>query len=68
MKNMTPEEVWNGVKLSVHHFKVFGCVAFVHIPDVHRKKLDVKSIKCVLLGVSEESKDYKCHTQILSCH
>jgi transposase InsO family protein len=59
VKDMTPEEAWSGSKPSVHHFRVFGCLAHVHVPDVHRKKLDGKSIKCVLLGVSEESKAYK---------
>jgi hypothetical protein len=59
VKNMTPEEAWSGSKPSVHHFRVFGCLAHVHIPDVHRKMLDGKSIKCILLGVSEESKAYK---------
>jgi transposase InsO family protein len=61
VKDMTPEEAWSGSKPSVHHFRVFGCLAHVHVPDVHRKKLDGKSIKCVLLGVSEESKAYKLY-------
>lgn len=43
------------------HFRVFGCLAFVHVPDVNRKKLDSRSTKCVLLGVSEESKAYKLY-------
>jgi len=30
----------------------------MHIPDAHRRKLDDKSKKCVLSGVSEESKAY----------
>jgi hypothetical protein len=59
VKDMAPEEAWSGNKPSVHHLRVFGCLAHVHVPDVHRKKLDGKSIKCVLLGVSEESKAYK---------
>lgn len=56
VKNMTSEEAWNGEKPLVHYFKVFGCIAHVHIPDVHGKKLDDKSIKCVFLRVNEESK------------
>jgi hypothetical protein len=40
---------------------VFGCLAFVHVPDVNRKKLDSRITKCVLLGVSEESKAYKLY-------
>jgi hypothetical protein len=59
VKDSTPEEAWCGSKPSVHHFKVFGCVAYVHVPDAQRKKLDAKSIKCVHLGVSEESKAYR---------
>jgi hypothetical protein len=54
VKDLTPGEAWSGIKPSVHHFRVFGCISHVHIPDVHRKKLDSKSISCVLLGVSEE--------------
>ncbi|PNX60579.1 cysteine-rich receptor-like protein kinase 25-like protein, partial [Trifolium pratense] len=64
VKDMTPEEAWSGRKPSVHHFKVFGCVAHVHIHDSQRKKLDDKSKKCVLLGVSEESKAYKLYDPI----
>jgi hypothetical protein len=43
----------------VHHFRVFGCVAYAHVPDNLRKKLDNKTTVCVLLGLSDESKAYK---------
>ncbi|TXG67231.1 hypothetical protein EZV62_008506 [Acer yangbiense] len=56
---MTPEEAWSGRKPAVDHFKIFGCVAYAHIPDEKRKKLDNKGEKCVFLGVSEHSKAYK---------
>ncbi|KAK2414989.1 myosin-16 [Trifolium repens] len=61
VKNMTPEEAWIGRKPAVHHFRVFGCLSYVHIHDVHIKKLDDKSIPCFLLGISEESKGYKLY-------
>lgn len=48
----------------MHHFRIFGCVAHVHVPDSQRKKLDNRSIKCLLLGVSEESKAYKLYDPI----
>ena len=64
MKEKTPEEAWSNVKPSVEHFRVFGCIGYVHIPDQKRKKLDVKSIKCVLLGLSSESKAYKLYNPI----
>jgi hypothetical protein len=34
------------------------------VPDAQRKKLDVKSIKCVFLGVSEESKAYRLYNPV----
>ncbi|GAU26636.1 hypothetical protein TSUD_102440 [Trifolium subterraneum] len=61
VKDMTPEEAWSSTKPSVSHFKVFGCIGYAHIPDTQRKKLDPKGIKCILLGVSEESKAYKLY-------
>ncbi|KAL2465911.1 Retrovirus-related Pol polyprotein from transposon TNT 1-94 [Abeliophyllum distichum] len=41
---------WSGVKPSVEYFRVFGCIGYIHIPDVKRTKLDSKSSKCILLG------------------
>ncbi|RVW23197.1 Retrovirus-related Pol polyprotein from transposon TNT 1-94 [Vitis vinifera] len=58
VKNVTPEKAWSGVKPSVDHFWVFGCIAHVHVPEEMRTKLDNRSITCVILGVSEESKGY----------
>ncbi|CAJ2647282.1 unnamed protein product [Trifolium pratense] len=64
VKDVTPEEAWSSMKPSVKHFKIFGCLAFVHVPDAQRKKLDNKSTKCIHLGVSEESKAYKLYNPI----
>ncbi|KAK4439532.1 hypothetical protein Salat_0288100 [Sesamum alatum] len=56
VKDVTPEEAWSGLKPSVEHFHVFGCIAHVHVPKIGRTKLDNRSNTCVLLGVSEEPK------------
>jgi transposase InsO family protein len=64
VKNITPEEAWSGIKPSVEHFRVFGYLAHVHVPDAKRTKLKNKSIACVLLGVSEESKAYRLYNPI----
>lgn len=64
VKNQTPQEAWSGSKPSVEHFRVFGCVAHVHVPDVRRTKLEGKSFPCVLLGVSEESKAYRLYDPV----
>ena len=50
VKNKTPEKVWSGQKPSVGYFKVFGCIAHVHVADNTRGKLDQRSTTCVLLG------------------
>lgn len=64
VKDHTPEEAWSGIKPTVEYFQVFGCISHVHIPDSRRTKLDDKSTKCVLLGVSEETKAYRLYNPI----
>lgn len=59
MKSMTLEEAQSGRKPSINHFKVFGCLSHVHVPDSKKVKLDNESLKCILLGVGQESKTYR---------
>ena len=40
--NRVPEEAWSGIKQFFTHMTVFGCVAYAHILDQLRKKLDSK--------------------------
>nr|GEW52510.1 putative RNA-directed DNA polymerase [Tanacetum cinerariifolium] len=40
LENCTPEEKWSGQKPSVNYFRIFGCVAHVHVPKEKRLKLD----------------------------
>ena len=61
LKEMTPEECWSGVKPNVDYFRVFGCVAHVHVLDRGRTKLDERSHECVFVGVSEETKAYRLY-------
>jgi transposase InsO family protein len=58
---ITPEEAWSGVKPSVEYFRVFGCIGYVHVPHEKRPKLDPRSTKCILLGISEETKGYRMY-------
>ncbi|KAL0558905.1 hypothetical protein IC582_003491 [Cucumis melo] len=55
---MTPYEAWCGEKPSVSHLRVFGSIAYSHIPNQLRGKLDDKSEKCIMVGYSENSKAY----------
>ena len=59
--DMMPEEKFCGQKLDLGHLKVFGCIAYVHVPDELRTKLHPKAEKCVLIGYSLEQKGYKCY-------
>ncbi|MCO5578521.1 hypothetical protein L7F22_032364 [Adiantum nelumboides] len=62
--DMTLEETFTGKKPNVSHFKVFGCIAYMHVPDELRTKLDPKAEKCVFIGYSVEHKGYKCYNPI----
>ena len=35
-----PEEDWYEQPVKLDHLRIFGCVAYVHIPKEKRKKLD----------------------------
>ncbi|GKC48828.1 retrovirus-related pol polyprotein from transposon TNT 1-94, partial [Tanacetum coccineum] len=59
LENKTPQEAWSGRKPIVAHFKVFGSVAYGHIHDQRRTKLDDKSKKFVFIGHDEKTKGYK---------
>ncbi|KAL4366274.1 hypothetical protein GQ457_05G025610 [Hibiscus cannabinus] len=43
LDDQTPQEAWSGQKPTVSHLKVFGSVAYAHIPDQRRTKLEDKS-------------------------
>ncbi len=57
---MAPEEKITSKKPNVSHFKMFGCIAYVHVPDEKRSKLDPKTEKCIFIGYSLEQKGYRC--------
>ncbi|GAA0141429.1 transmembrane signal receptor [Lithospermum erythrorhizon] len=61
VKNMTPQQAWNGIKPSLSHFRIWGCIAHAHVNKVHIDKLDKRSIKCIFLGISEGTKGYRLY-------
>lgn len=54
----TPYEAWNGKKPSLHHVKVFGCLAHVKVQGVHTRKLDDRSRVVIYLGSERGTKAY----------
>ena len=49
---MIPEEKYTCRKPDISHLKVFGCIAYVHIPNERRTNLDPKAEKCIFIGYS----------------
>ena len=54
--DMMPEEKVCGQKTNLGHLKVFGCIAYVHVPDELRTKLNPKAEKCVFIGLLTRAK------------
>ncbi|GAU43423.1 hypothetical protein TSUD_334860 [Trifolium subterraneum] len=50
LNGITPEECWSKNKPSVKHLRVFGSIAYKHVPDQLRRKLDVKATTMILVG------------------
>ncbi len=50
VEGMTPQESLTGEKPKVDNLRVFGRLAFAHVPDDERRKFDSKSRRCILLG------------------
>lgn len=63
MKNITPEESWSGFKSNMSHLKVFGSIAYKHVPDQLRKKLDDKGEQMILLGY-HSTRGYKLYDAV----
>ncbi|KAL6346472.1 hypothetical protein AAG906_033268 [Vitis piasezkii] len=47
-----PERVWTRKFVSFEHLRVFGCRAFVHVPKDEWSQLDIKTKKCIFLGLA----------------
>ena len=64
VRDMIPQQAWSGKHHILSHFKVFGCIAYAHMPKQTRSKLDDKSEKCIFIGYDEQSKAYKLSNPI----
>jgi hypothetical protein len=53
---MTPEEKFTGNKPNVSHLKVFGCTAYMHVPNEKKSKLNAKAEKYIFIRYSLEQK------------
>lgn len=47
LSGKSPIEAYSGNLPDVSRFHIFGCKAYVHIPDEKCKKLDSKMVQCI---------------------
>lgn len=62
--NRVQGQAWSVMSCSVFYLKLFGCVAYAHVPKEQRGKLDDKNEKCIFTGYSEQSKDCKLYNLV----
>lgn len=55
----TPFEMSWGRKPDLDHMRVFGSPAYVHVPDVKRRKMEPKAKRLTFLGYSMEHNGYR---------
>ena len=56
-------ERWYAKKPDVLNFRVFGCIAYAHVPDCSRQKLDQKAMKMGFVGYSLKQKGYRLYDE-----
>jgi len=59
LNKKTPIEVYMNKKPDLSHIRTFGCNAYVHIPDILRKKWDPKSKKKLFVGYEKDTHNYR---------
>ena len=52
-------KLWN-MKPAVGHFRVFGCVCYVFVPDNLRSKMEKKAVRCIFVGYDSQRKGWRC--------
>ena len=62
--DITPHEMWFGIKPSLSHLRVFGCAAHTHIPEERRKKygdgkVNHRSVHTYFVGYDKSDAIYK---------
>ena len=64
VKNKVPKEALTGMNHNVSHLKNFDCVAYAHVLDEMRKKLDKSEHKCIFVGYFEDKKAYNLYDPV----
>lgn len=59
LNDQTPHEVFRSKKPNIQHLRIFGCIGYAQVENVHLKKLDDRSHMLVHLGTEPGSKAYR---------
>jgi transposase InsO family protein len=57
----TPFEGFFSRRPSLEQAHPWGCLAFAHVPDATRHKLQPKAVPCIFIGVSDTSKAWRLY-------
>lgn len=57
---ITPYEADTGRRFNVQRLKRFGCVAYVHVQQRYRDKLDARCKKMIFVGYADKHKAWRC--------
>ena len=64
LKWKTPQEIFTGDKPKISHLHVFGCGAYVYLPnEVRANKLSPHSELMIFIGYENNGYRFMCHTQ-----
>jgi hypothetical protein len=55
---VTPKEMFSGKVPCISNLRIFGCLAYVHIPKENRKKMDSKTQLCLFVGYDTALRDF----------
>jgi hypothetical protein len=61
LDNKTPEEAYTNTKQDVSKLRIFGTRTYVQIPKHKCDKLASKVLPCILVGLDEHTKGYRCY-------
>jgi transposase InsO family protein len=64
VEGRTSYEAWHGKKSSMHHLRVFGCIAYMKITRPRLTKLDDRGLKTVFISYKPGSKAYRLYDPI----
>uniref|UniRef100_A0A2N9JBE9 Integrase catalytic domain-containing protein n=1 Tax=Fagus sylvatica TaxID=28930 RepID=A0A2N9JBE9_FAGSY len=61
VQGKTPQQAWSRKKPTISHLRVFGSIAYVHVPNQERSKLDDKSENYEFIGYDPSSKNQESY-------